>query len=252
MQFCLSWHAPASSNGTILENRTNTKQSVMKKALIIFTLITSGLYAQERPQNHVTVNGQGAVSVIPDQAQLVFSIENKGSNAADVKKQNDATVAKVLQAIGKAKIAEKDVMTQRVALHPQYDYEKKKYTYFASQTISILLRDLTRYDKLMEALIDAGVNQISSVEFKYSKIEEAKTEARKKAMLDARRKADDLTSAIGQKAGIAIAITEIDQPAYFPRHYEMAMAKSADEAQPTLAVGELDVKANVTVSFLLQ
>ncbi len=161
-------------------------------------------------------------------------------------------MAKVLQAIGKAKIPEKDVMTQRVALHPQYDYEKKKYTYFASQTISILLRDLTRYDKLMESLIDAGVNQISSVEFKYSKIEEAKTEARKKAMLDARRKADDLTSAIGQKAGIAIAITEMDQPAYFPRHFEMALSKTADDAQPTLAVGELDVKANVTVSFLLQ
>lgn len=226
----------------------------MKKAILILAVVTAGLtQAQERTAPQVTVNGEGVVQVVPDEAYIIVSVENKGNNAAEVKKQNDATVSKVVQSIKKLKLPEKDVQTRRVTLQPQYDYEKKKYTYFATQTISILLRDLSRYDAVVESLIDSGVNQISSVEFRSSKIEEAKSEARKKAMISAKTKAGDFAGAIGQKVGKAIAITDTEQPVYFPRHFEMAMAKGGDAgAQPTLAIGEIDVKANVSVSFSLE
>lgn len=226
----------------------------MKKAILILAVVTSGfMQGQERQAPQINVNGEGIVRVVPDEAYIVVSVENKGGNAADVKKQNDATVSKVVAGIKKLKLPEKDVQTRRVTLQPQYDYEKKKYTYFATQTISILLRDLSRYDTVVESLIDAGVNQISSVEFRYSKTEEAKSEARKKAMVAAKAKADDFASAIGQKAGKAITITDSEQPVYYPRHYEMAMAKGGDAMdQPTLAIGEIDIKANVNVSFVLE
>lgn len=227
----------------------------MRKVILLLAIVSSGLmHAQDKPTPQVIVNGEGIVKVVPDEAYIVVSVENKGNNAADVKKQNDATVAKVVSAIKKTKLAEKDVQTRRVTLQPQYDYEKKKYTYFATQTISILLRDLGQYDGIMESLIEAGVNQVSSVEFRSSKIEQARTEARKKAMADAKRKADDYVSAVGQKAGKAITITDSEQPVYFPRHYEMAMAKTANADMPeqTLAIGEIEVKANVNVSFSLE
>jgi len=238
-----------------LTNAHHLNQKIMKKAFLFLTVTMVGLAsAQERPLPQVNVNGEGIVKVVPDQAQLTVSIENKGANATDVKKQNDATVSKVVSAIKKLKLPEKDVMTRRVSLQHIYDSEKKKYTYFASQTITILLRDLDRYDQVMTALIDAGVNEIASVEFKYSKLEEAQTEARQKAMQNARKKADELASAIGQKAGRAISITDNDQPAYFPRQYALAAKGGgmADMEQATLAVGETEVKSHVMVSFYLE
>jgi uncharacterized protein YggE len=51
-------------------------------------------------------------------------------------------------------VAPADYKTQRVSLNPQYDYEKKKHNYNATQTIEILLRDLSKYDELMEGLVD--------------------------------------------------------------------------------------------------
>lgn len=226
-------------------------------ALILFTALSfEGLHAQEtlRPLPQISVSGEGKVKVTPDQAVISIGIETKGSNATDVKKQNDATTEKVVQYLKRSKLGAKDYQTSRVQLNPQYDYDKKKYSYIASQTIEIQLKDLALYDGLMEGLTDSGINRINSVEFKSSKLAEYEAEARKLAIQEARKKAQDYTSVLGQKVGKALSISDNTQvyppqPVYYAK---AMMAESADAApRETLAVGEINITANVSVSFLL-
>jgi hypothetical protein len=230
----------------------------MKKVFLsLALLLTLALQAQDnqQPVPQINVTGEGKVKVVPDEAFISVSIETKGTKALDVKKQNDAAVEKVIQAIRNSKLAKEDVQTQRVALNPSFDYEKKKYNYNAIQTIEITLRDLTYYDQLMESLIDAGVNRISNVEFKSSKIEQHRTAARKSAMLDAKRKAEDYVSVLQQKVGGALMISDNTQIHYpQPMYNNMARMETADAAAPreTLAIGEITVTSNVNVSFVLQ
>ncbi len=231
----------------------------MKKALLILiTFFTIMMDAQDhKPQiPQVTVSGEGKVKVTPDQAFITVSIDTKGSKAIDVKKENDIAVEKVLQFIKKMKIPKEDVITERVALNPNYDYEKKKHNYMANQTIIIKLKDLTKYDELSEGLIDNGVNRIDNVEFKSSKLETLQSEARKLAMKEAKLKAEDYVSVLGQKIGKALLINDNSQ-AYYPQPmYKgnmMAMDASAGgEQRQTLAIGEIEITANVTVSFVLE
>jgi uncharacterized protein len=204
----------------------------------------------------VTVSGEGKVKVTPDQAFITISIDTKGTKAIDVKKENDIAVEKVLQFIKKMKLPKEDVITERVALNPNYDYEKKKHNYMANQTIIIKLKDLSKYDELSEGLIDNGVNRIDNVEFKSSKLETLQSEARKLAMKEAKLKAEDYVSVLGQKIGKALLINDNSQ-AYYPQPmYKgnmMAMDASAGgEQRQTLAIGEIEITANVTVSFILE
>lgn len=229
----------------------------MKKSiLILITFFTIMMDAQEyKPQiPQVTVSGEGKIKVTPDQALITVSIETKGTKAADVKKENDIAVEKVLQFVKRMKLPKEDVLTQRVNLYPNYDYEKKKHNYLANQTIVILLKDLSKYDELSEGLIDAGVNRIENVEFKSSKLEQLQSDARKAAMKDAKQKAEDYVSVLNQKIGKALLINDNSQ-AYYPQPmYKgamMAMADGAEAPRETLAIGEIEVIANVTVSFLL-
>jgi hypothetical protein len=209
-------------------------------------------YKPQIPQ--VTVSGEGKIKVTPDQALITVSIETKGTKAADVKKENDIAVEKVLQFVKRMKLPKEDVLTQRVNLYPNYDYEKKKHNYLANQTIVILLKDLSKYDELSEGLIDNGVNRIENVEFKSSKLEQLQSDARKAAMKDAKQKAEDYVSVLNQKIGKALLINDNSQ-AYYPQPmYKgamMAMADGAEAPRETLAIGEIEVIANVTVSFLL-
>ena len=228
----------------------------MKKTLLILAFLTATIaVAQEqKPTPQINVNGEGKVKAVPDQAFISVSVDTKGNKAADVKKQNDEVVEKVIQAIKKANLPKEDVQTRRISLNPIYDYEKKKYSYSATQTIEILLKDLNKYDALMESLVDAGINRVSNVEFRSSKIEQLKSDARKQAMLDAKKKADDYVSVLNQKVGKALMISDNTQVYYPQPMYEMkAMNMAGDAAAPreTLAIGEINITANVNVAFFL-
>jgi uncharacterized protein YggE len=230
----------------------------MKKFLILFALavMTTANAQYVKPDPQISVTGEGKVKVTPDQAFISISVETKGNNATDVKKQNDASVEKVVQYLKRSKLQQSDIQTRRVSLNPQYDYDKKKYSYNATQTIEILLRDLSYYDTLMEGLVDSGINRINTVEFKSSKLEQHQSEARKLAMQDAKLKAQDYVSVLGQKVGKAISIsdnTQIYNPQ--PVMYAMAMDKAESGGgapRETVAIGEINVTANVSVGFLLE
>ena len=228
----------------------------MKKVLLIMILFSSVFSeAQELkllPQ--ISVSGDGKIKVIPDQVFISIAVETKGTNATEVKKLNDATIEKVLQFIKKFKIPKSDVQTKSISLNLQYDYEKKKRNYNATQTIEILLKNITQYDGLMEGLVDAGINRINSVEFKTSKLIEYQSEARKLAMKEAKSKAEDYVYVLGQKVGKAITITDNTQNFYPQPMYAMKTMAMDQEAAPreTLAIGEINITATVNVSFLLE
>lgn len=228
-------------------------KKVLPALLILFATMT---YAQEVKQvPQISVNGEGKVKVTPDQATIVATVETKGNDAKTIKKENDKKIEAVLKFIKKMNIAESDFRTQRVSLNPQYDYDKKKSNYNATQTIEISLKDLNKYDELMEGLVNEGINRIDNVTFESSKIKQYESEARKLAIQDAKVKAEDYVSVLGQKVGKALLISDNSQ-IYRPQPmYMAAMRKTemSDSAAPreTLAVGEIEITSNVSVSFIL-
>lgn len=228
----------------------------MKKSMmIILMLVVTGMNAQEGKQiAQISVTGEGRIKVVPDRVEINLGVNNFGKDAAEVKKLNDETVDKVLKYIKKFGIPASDFKTTQVSLNKSYDYEKKKQTYQASQSIAIILKDMTKYDELMMGLMDNGINSINNVEFKSSKMEQHKSEARKLAILDAKKKAEDYVTVLNQKIGKAILITD-NSNHYQPPMYKnavYAMEASDGNNQQTLAVGEIDIVTNVSVSFLLE
>ncbi len=230
----------------------------MKKLVLIVTIMFATIIqAQELKQiPMVNVQGEGKIKVIPDEACIIISQETKGLTAVAVKKENDAKIDAILKFIKKMNIPQSDYLTQRVVLNPSYDYEKKQQEYIASQTISILLKDLSKYDVLMDGLIKAGVNKIDNVEFKTSKLLQLQSDARKLAIKNAKLKAEDFVSVLQQKIGKAYSISDNSQN-FNPQPVMYASMKSVtmnDSGMPneTLAAGEIEVLVNVNVSFILE
>lgn len=226
--------------------------------LILATLFGLATQAQDqKPQvPQISVTGEGKVKVTPDQAVIMVGFQNSGKDAKEVKSLNDEVVDRVIKFLKKMGIPATDYKTNNVSLYKSYDYEKKKNVFQANQSLSITLKDLSKYDELMMGLNDAGVNSINGVEFKSSKMEDYEKEARKKAILDAKQKANDYVSVLGQKVGKALLITDnsqnyVPQPMY--KGGMMAMANAVgDQQRETLAVGEIEINTNVSVTFALE
>ncbi|MBD3723464.1 MAG: SIMPL domain-containing protein [Flavobacteriaceae bacterium] len=229
----------------------------MKKLILVLTFISTMVQAQEVKQvPSISVTGEGKIKVTPDEAIISFGVENSGKDATEVKKKNDEIVDKVLKVIKKHKIPATDFQTERVSLFKTYDYNTKKNQFQASQNISIHLKDLNKYDGLMMDLVDAGVNAIQNVEFKSSKIKELESQARKDAILDAKKKAEDFVVVLNQKVGKAITISDNTQASYpRPMYKTYAMAAESADAgsnRQTLAIGEIEITTSVSVVFELQ
>lgn len=230
----------------------------MKKIALLFVALASATFATaqvagQKIEPQINVAGEGKIKVTPDQAVITFGVENMGSDAADVKKKNDAAIDAIIKFLKKSNVPAADYQTKRVSLNRNYDYDKKKYSYVASQTIVLTLKDLTQYDALMMGAVDAGANNIQGVEFRTSKQAQYESEARVKAVQAARKKADDYTGALGQKLGKALVVTDNTQT-YYPVAYR-AMAKmemASDMPKETLAIGEIEITANVNITYALE
>ncbi|WBL26928.1 SIMPL domain-containing protein [Zunongwangia sp. HGR-M22] len=224
----------------------------MKKLVLLLAVITSmGVNAQNSAErNVVNVNGEGTVNVVPDQVTISSRIETEGLNAEDVKKENDEIANNIFKYLKSQGVAEKNIQTEYVNLNKRTDYNTKEETYVANQSISIKLENLKNYEKIMQGLLKNGLNRINSVSFSSSNMEEYQKEARKKAVLDAKQKAEDLVAPLDQEIGKAVMISESSQNNYpVMRMAEMKSSQSSD--QQTIAPGEMEISVSVTISFQL-
>lgn len=228
----------------------------MKKLFFVLAVITSmPIFAQQNlERSMVSVTGEGLVKVEPDEVLIKSRIEHEGSSAAEVKKQNDEVVNKVIKYLKSQNIDENDIQTEYINLNKRYDYNEKTHSYVANQAITIRLQDLKDYEKIMKGLLENGLNRIDGIQFKSSEMEKYEKEARKLAVLDAQNRARELAQPLGQDIGKAVSISEMDYNSFQPvyRMDEAVEMSAAKGSQQTIAPGELEIKIKVNVGFELK
>lgn len=226
----------------------------MKKAILtlfLFVFITG--VAQETPLSLISVTGKGTVKVVPDKVLIRARIEHTGKSASEVKAQNDKVVNNIIKYLKSQDIPSKNFQTEYITLNKDYNYNSKETFYSANQAISIELEDLEKYEQLMSGLLESGLNRIDGIQFQSSKKDELESEARKKAVLNAREKAKEFAGALEQEVGKAHMINEIENGNFpMPMYRSMEMKAADNEQQETLAPGEMEITVKVNVSFLLK
>lgn len=229
----------------------------MKKILLILFVAFGSFALQAQQVNQipmVSVTGEGTVKVVPDQVLIKSRIEHEGNDPQEVKKKNDEVVNAVIKYLKSQGIPENNVQTDYMNLSKNYNYNDKTYSYIANQSISILLKDLKDYEKIMSGLLASGLNRIDGIDFKSSEIERHKTEARKRAVLNAKQKAQEYVTPLNQTVGKALMISEIETNSFPPmyRGLESMKAQSDGMQQETIAPGEMEVNVKINVGFELK
>lgn len=235
----------------------------MRKLFILmagaaFIMLTVPAFAQQAGPALVHVNGEHTIKVAPDEAEIHVMVSSENKDMQEAKKANDAIISKAIAYLKQQKIEEKNIRSTRISLYPFKEYVKDKkpeQQYRAQQSITFKLQEVERVAGLLSGLTDLGVNNIQGVDFKSSRMDEIKSEARVKAVQNAKEKAESYAGALDQKIGKAYQITDESVDTGAPR--PMAMARMAmDEAaygeEEPVAPGEISVEAKVTVSFYLE
>ncbi|WP_257170069.1 SIMPL domain-containing protein [Bradyrhizobium sp. SRS-191] len=204
----------------------------------------------------ITVSGEGSVQAPPDLAQIDAGVASDAKTAREAAEANNAAMAKVLQALKTAWIADKDVQTSRLSLQPQYAQTNRPGQttvtgYRASNRVTIKLHDVAKVANVIDAVVAAGANDVGNVFFSVAEPSKLLDEAREKAVTDARRKAEIYAKAAGVTLGQPLNIAEDGAPAPVFRAKTFAAPMAAGVPTP-VAQGEETLSVTVSVTWAIK
>ena len=252
----------------------------MKKFMMRFILVSSFLllsnisWSQDQlPPRMITVNGEAEVNVVPNEVILTLGVETRDASLATAKTQNDAAVKNVLKLAKEFKIDDKYIQTDYLGITPIYDeYNKIKEKdisgYLVRKTIAITLKDVSKFETFLQRALDSGVNYVHGVQFRTTELRKYRDQARSLAIKAAREKAVDLAQELGQKIGKPHNIQEYSggwwsgYGSWWGQSWNSGMSQNviqnsvggqgSSDSEGAVALGQIKVNANVTVSFELE
>ncbi len=203
----------------------------------------------------LSVSASAEASRVPDVATISAGVVTQAADGKAAMRQNAEQMSKVMAAIEKAGIADKDVQTSGINLSPQYRYVENQAPtitgYQASNTVNVKVRDITRLGDVLDALAAQGSNQISGPAFGIDEPEPVYDEARLDALKKAQARAETYAKALGMRVRRIVSINEGGRSDFNPRPM-MAMSKSMDQMESTpVQPGETTLSVNLDVVFEL-
>jgi uncharacterized protein YggE len=121
--------------------------------------------------------------------------------------------------------------------------------YTATNNVEVTIRSLDSAGRVLSAATNAGANQLYGIRFEIEDPSLLQAEARKKAVADARTRAERLAQLAGVKLGPAVSISELEGGGGSGPVPMFAMAKM-DAAAP-VERGELTVTSTVQIVYAL-
>lgn len=202
----------------------------------------------------LSVSAQAEARRVPDIASVSAGVVVQAPDASDAMRANAEQMTRVIAAIRKAGIAERDIQTSGINLNPQYRYADDQPPvitgYQASNTVQVTVRDISRLGSTLDALVAVGANQINGPSLEVDDKQSAYDEARRSALETARQRARMYAEALGMRVLRIVSISEGGSVG--PPVPMMAMARMEKSSDSPVSPGENILSANLDVVFELE
>jgi uncharacterized protein YggE len=202
------------------------------------------------------VSATGEATRVPDLAIISAGVVTRQTTATAAIQENAARMERVLSALKRAGIAERDIQTSSINLNPEYRYQDNRAPelvgYSASNQVSIRFHDIRNTGKILDALVAEGANQINGPTLTIDKPEAALDEARLKALANGRARADVYARALGRRVARIVSISESGGSYPVPPPMPMMMEARNQAADSKILPGEQKLQVTLSIVFDLQ
>lgn len=209
------------------------------------------------PDHTIAVTGTGRIVVSPDIADLRLGVSATKPTVKAARVAAAESMTRVLAALKKLGIADRDIQTTILSLQPNYAYPNNASPrltgYTLSNGVAVTIRDLDKIGDAIDQTLAAGASTLDGVTFRVENPAKAEQQARAEAMAQAKTKADALASSAGVSIAGVASISEVAAPPPYPIYYgaERAAALAQDAATP-VQPGTNEVIVTVSVAYLIR
>ena len=223
-------------------------------ATALFEARTAMAADGDKLERTISVSASGTVTAEPDIAHISAGVTTEGETAKDAIARNSAVMGKLIEGLKGAGIAARDIQTTTLQVEPRYTQPKDGRPgaisgYRVVNQVRLTVREVKRLGEVLDQAIALGANQINSIGFDVADAETLKDEARKQAMVNAKRRAELYATAAGAQLGQVLRISEGGAGDFAIR--PMAGARSMAASVP-IEAGTRTLTVHVDVTYALR
>lgn len=202
----------------------------------------------------MTIEGKGQITVKPDQAKLTIGVVTENPQVQIAQQENAMISKRVIEALKQIGIEENAIKTSIYSVQPRYDYVDGRSIlkgYEVEHQLEVTVKDLSKVGTVYDVAIKNGANRSGGVQFSVTNPDAYYREALKRAVHNAREKAEGLAQTIGATlTTIPIKIVELvhQQERVSPAFSTHVAAATTQEAPP-IQTGEFTIIARVKVVY---
>lgn len=233
--------------------------TVALSALMVVALATTA-FAATAAAPTVTVSATAKIAVEPDIAYVSLGVRTENASSKTAKQKNTDTMTKVLNALKKAGVDEKDIQTSSLSMYTNYSWDnngnRKINGYTVSNTVTITVRNLDKVGDIVDAAMNAGANQFDNVSFAVEDEEAYYVKVLAEATKKAKKRAAAIASASGMTLDSAVSLSSTGA-SYDPYRYyadnvaaaDMEMSDEGASIGSTITSGQVTVTATINAVY---
>lgn len=225
----------------------------------LFLLLPAVASAQQGPGRDepvVVTNGEAVVNAVPDRAWIAITAESRANNPRQAQQQNAATMAPVLDKLKAAGLAADAIRTVGYDLQQEFDFPNGRRVsrgFVARNTIEVRVDTIDRLGEFLEIAVGSGATSVGGLRFDLKDRAGVEREALRLAVADARARAEAAAAGAGQAIDRILRITEqgVSAPPMPVRDFALR-AEAAQSAAPVISAGQMEIRAQVTLTASLK
>lgn len=232
-------------------------------AAAMLLLLPAAGTAQEQgdPPRTITVSAQGTIEREPEEGVVTLAVESEAEDARAAAEANAERMTQLTAALRRAGVPASNIRTISYELRPEYRRQVEQRNeppviagYRAINMVQVTVDTVSAMGRIIDTAIASGANRVANIGFRLRDPHAAHIEAVAIAMRNARREAEAIAEAAGERLGRALSINTggyyapPPAPPMYARGMEMDMAAAAPTPVET---GTLTVMANVNVVYEL-
>lgn len=238
--------------------RTIKKLFPILLVVVVMGVLALPAAAQDYPPNTITVSGVGSASGAPDIARLDVGVDVVDADVATAFNTASDTLSNVINALVEAGIAREDIRTSGINMWVEDRFgmdtggEQGQRVYHVSQSLNIVVRDISTVGDVITAAVEAGANQIYGLTFSISDTTALEEEARAEAFANAQERAGNLAEVMGVTLGEPVIVIENHGGGFpGPVAFDTAASGLGGGAGVPVEGGQLTVSVQVQVTFAM-
>lgn len=234
----------------------------MKRILLTLVLLLAmsvAAQAQDSPVGTLTVTGEGSATGAPDLALVRLGVQTSDEDVLAAFNSTNEITARIVDALLELGIKRNDIQTSGLSLHqerpydPFSDVDDGTIFFWAQNSLSVTVRDISLVGQALGASVQAGANSIENLSFGITEASALEARAREMAVANARVRAEHLAELTGSQLG---RVLDIDESSGDPRPVSalraMAMMEDAGGGAATVEEGQLSVRVELRITWELE